>query len=49
MDKLQATMTAFGHGMAFVGRQRRFPVGDDELVLDLLLFHLTSCAASWSS
>ncbi len=41
MDKLQATLTAFGHGMAFVGRQLRFPVGDDEMVLDLLLFHLT--------
>lgn len=41
MDKLQATLTAFGHGMAFVGRQLRFPVGDEELVVDLLLFHLT--------
>jgi predicted nuclease of restriction endonuclease-like (RecB) superfamily len=41
MDKLQATLTAFGHGMAFVGRQLRFTVGEDELVLDMLLFHLT--------
>lgn len=41
MDKLQATLTAFGHRMAFVGRQVRFEVGDDEFVVDLLLFHLT--------
>ncbi len=41
MDKLQATLTAFGHGMAFVGRQLRFQVGQEELVIDLLLFHLT--------
>lgn len=41
MDKLQSTLTAFGHGMAFVGRQVRFTVGGDELVIDLLLFHLT--------
>ena len=41
MDKLQATLTAFGHGMAFVGRQLRFPVGEEEFVIDLLLFHLT--------
>jgi predicted nuclease of restriction endonuclease-like (RecB) superfamily len=41
MDKLQATLTAFGHGMAFVGRQLRFTVGEEELVVDLLLFHLT--------
>ncbi|MGW6132379.1 PDDEXK nuclease domain-containing protein [Cellulomonas sp. NPDC055163] len=41
MDKLQATLTAFGHGMAFVGRQVRFEVGDDEFIIDLLLFHLT--------
>lgn len=41
MDKLQQTLTAFGHGMAFVGRQLRFDVDGDELVVDLLLFHLT--------
>lgn len=40
-DKLQSTLTAFGHGTAFVGRQLRFPVDDDEFVVDLLLFHLT--------
>ena len=45
MDKLQTTLTAFGHGMAFVGRQVRFTLGDgvdsEELIVDLLLFHLT--------
>ncbi|WP_432507473.1 PDDEXK nuclease domain-containing protein [Kineococcus arenarius] len=41
MDRLQQTLTAFGHGMAFVGRQVRFDVGDEVMVLDLLLFHLT--------
>ena len=41
MDRLEQTLTAFGHGMAFVGRQVRFDVGDQVLVLDLLLFHLT--------
>ena len=40
MDRLQATLLAFGHGMAFVGRQVRFDVGGDELVIDLLLFHV---------
>ncbi|MCL2422799.1 MAG: PDDEXK nuclease domain-containing protein [Micrococcales bacterium] len=45
MDRLQETLTEFGRGMAFVGRQLRFEVVDrkgdvDELVLDLLLFHI---------
>jgi len=40
MDRLQQTLLAFGHGMAFVGRQVRFDVEGDELVLDLLLFHV---------
>jgi len=39
-DRLQDTMLAFGHGMAFVGRQVRFDVDGDELVLDLLLFNV---------
>jgi len=35
MDRLQQTLTAFGHGMAFVGRQVRFTIGDDvELKVD---------------
>lgn len=36
MDRLQDTLTEFGHGMAFVGRQVRFDVDDSEVVLDLL-------------
>jgi predicted nuclease of restriction endonuclease-like (RecB) superfamily len=45
MDRLQDTLTEFGRGMAFVGRQVRFAVTDekgrtDELVLDLLLFSI---------
>ena len=40
MDRLQATLLEFGHGMAFVGRQVRFDVAGDELVVDLLLFHV---------
>ena len=38
MDRLQDTLLALGHGMAFVGRQVRFDVDGGELVLDLLLF-----------
>ncbi|MDR1448625.1 MAG: PDDEXK nuclease domain-containing protein [Propionibacteriaceae bacterium] len=43
MDRLQDTLLEFGRGMAFVGKQVRFAVTDengrtDELVLDLLLF-----------
>lgn len=41
MDRLQGTLSAFGHGMAFVGRQVRFDVGDEVLVVDLLLSHVT--------
>ena len=40
MDRLQDTLLAFGHGMAFVGRQVRFDIDGDELVLDLLLFNV---------
>ncbi len=40
MDRLEQTLLAFGHGMAFVGRQVRFDVDGDELVLDLLLFNV---------
>ncbi len=38
VDRLERTLLAFGHGMAFVGRQVRFDIDGDELVLDLLLF-----------
>ncbi|PPK90203.1 putative nuclease of restriction endonuclease-like (RecB) superfamily [Kineococcus xinjiangensis] len=41
MDRLQQTLTAFGNGMAFVGQQVRFQVGDEEMIIDLLLFHVT--------
>lgn len=34
MDRLQQTLLAFGHGMAFGGRQVRFDVDGDELLLD---------------
>jgi len=40
MDRLQATVLEFGHGMAFVGRQARFDLDGDELVVDLLLVHV---------
>jgi len=40
MDRLQATLMEFGRGMAFVGRQVRFDLDGDELVVDLLLFHV---------
>lgn len=41
MDRLQQTLTAFGHGMAFVGRQHRLEVGEETLIVDLLLFPYT--------
>lgn len=45
MDRLQDTLTEFGRGMAFVGRQLHFEVVDEhgdveELVPDLLLFNI---------
>jgi len=45
MDRLQDTLTEFGRGTAFVGRQVRLEVRDEtgdveEVVLDLLLFHI---------
>lgn len=46
MDRLQATLLEFGRGMAFVGRQVRLSVPDDnsdrvsEFYVDLLLFHV---------
>ena len=38
MDRLQETLTEFGHGMAFVGRQVHFTVDDSEMIIDLLFF-----------
>lgn len=46
MDRLQATMQELGRGMAFVGRQVRLSVPDDqtdavsEFYVDLLFFHV---------
>lgn len=45
MDKLEATLLEFGRGFAFVGRQVRLDVRDqngdvDEFVIDLLFFHI---------
>ncbi|MCL2464412.1 MAG: DUF1016 domain-containing protein, partial [Micrococcales bacterium] len=45
MDRLQDTLTEFGRGMAFVGRQVRIEIADEEgdveeVVPDLLLFHI---------
>ncbi len=40
MDRLQATLLALGHGMAFVGRQVRFDVDGDVYTVDLLFFHV---------
>jgi len=43
-DALVARMTHFftelGDGFAFVGRQYRLPVGEQEFFIDLLFFHL---------
>lgn len=40
MDRLQQTLQALGHGMAFVGRQVRFDVDGDTRTVDLLFFHV---------
>lgn len=40
MDRVQETLLSFGKGVAFVGRQTRFDIDGDELVVDLLLFHV---------
>ena len=40
MDRLQQTLQAPGHGMAFVGRQVRFDVDGDTYTVDLLFFHV---------
>lgn len=41
MDRLQQTLTEFGHGYAFVGRQVRFDVDGDEFIVDMLLFNIS--------
>jgi len=44
MDHLQATLTEFGRGFAFLGRQISFDVDGDEFTVDLLLFHTQALA-----
>lgn len=44
MDHLQATLTEFGRGFAFLGRQVSFDVDGDEFTVDLLLFHTEALA-----
>lgn len=44
MDHLQATLTEFGRGFAFLGRQVSFDVGGDEFTVDLLFFHTQALA-----
>ncbi|MGS0688927.1 PDDEXK nuclease domain-containing protein [Nakamurella sp. GG22] len=38
-DRLQDTLAELGPGFAFVGRQHRFTVDNDDFYVDLLLFH----------
>jgi predicted nuclease of restriction endonuclease-like (RecB) superfamily len=38
MDRLQAFLLELGHGFAFIGRQYRLKVDDDEFHMDMLLF-----------
>ena len=40
--RMTQTLAEFGPGFAFVGRQHRLAVGDDEFFIDLLLFHIPS-------
>jgi len=37
--ELEAFILEFGHGFAFVERQKRMPIGMDTVVLDLLFYH----------
>lgn len=40
VDHIQRFLLELGAGFAFVGRQVRLEVGDDEFVIDLLFYHL---------
>jgi predicted nuclease of restriction endonuclease-like (RecB) superfamily len=40
VDHIQRFMLELGSGFAFVGRQVRLPVGDEDFFLDLLFYHL---------
>ena len=41
VDHIQKFLLELGRGFAFVGRQVRLEVGDQDFVLDLLFYHLT--------
>jgi predicted nuclease of restriction endonuclease-like (RecB) superfamily len=40
MDRLQNTLSEFGRGFSFVGRQVHFDVGGQDFYIDLLFFHI---------
>ncbi len=40
VEQVQKFLLELGSGFAFVGRQVRLQVGDDELIVDLLFYHL---------
>ena len=40
MDRLQNTLSEFGRGFSFVGRQVHFDVGGQDFYIDLLFYHL---------
>jgi predicted nuclease of restriction endonuclease-like (RecB) superfamily len=40
MDRIVETLRELGNGFAFVDRQKRFDVGGEEYILDLLFFHI---------
>lgn len=39
LREMEAVLLELGHGFAFVARQKRMPVGQDDFHLDLLFFH----------
>ncbi|GGU46128.1 PDDEXK nuclease domain-containing protein [Nocardioides albus] len=41
VERMQETLTEFGSGFAFVGRQVHFEVDGDDFYVDLLFFHVT--------
>lgn len=41
VERMQETLTEFGSGFAFVGRQVHFEVDGDDFYIDLLFFHVT--------
>ncbi|OII21857.1 PDDEXK nuclease domain-containing protein [Curtobacterium sp. MCBA15_013] len=41
LDRITDTLRELGDGFAFYARQKRFDVGEDEFIIDLLFFHVT--------